>query len=93
MKPILLILILFVLVTGCRKAKCKKATITLPGMPCALWGIKVDSETYPADSIPLGFRREGEVVCVDYQLYQDMRVCACCGGTWAKIVSIRWPDE
>ena len=72
MKPILLILILFVLVTGCRKAKCKKATITQSGMPCALWGIKVDSETYPADSIPLGFRREGEVVCVDYQLYQDM---------------------
>jgi hypothetical protein len=93
MKAGILILILIVLTLSCSKSKCKKAIVTETGTPCAFWGIKINNQIYPADSIPQAFKTEGTVVCVDYELYEDMRLCACCGGTWAKIISMRRPGE
>jgi hypothetical protein len=89
----LIIIALVAATTGCTKNRCKAATVTQTGTPCSVWGIKINNNTYPADSIPSYFKTEGAVFCVDYELYQDMRVCACCGGTWVKIISMRWPDE
>lgn len=79
--------------TACHRKKCNSATITQNDTPCSVWGIKVGADVYPVDSIPDNFKREGVIVCVDYELYADMRMCVCCGGTWAKIKSIRYPDE
>jgi hypothetical protein len=93
MKWIFFILSGFLFLTACHKNKCNSATITQTGTPCSVWGIKVGTDIYLVDSIPDNFKREGVIVCLDYELYSDMRMCPCCGGTWARIKSIRYPDE
>jgi hypothetical protein len=93
MKWTLLILFGLFVLTSCHKNKCHSAIITRNGTVCSFWSIKVGNTVYPADSIPDNFKTEGGVVCVDYELYSDNRMCVCCGGTWAKIKSIRYPDE
>jgi hypothetical protein len=92
MKLIFFILFGCFVLASCNKNKCRSATITQNGTPCSYWGIKVGIRTYPVDSIPDNFKTEGTVVCVDYELYQDKRDCACCGGTRARLKSIRYPD-
>ncbi len=82
-----------IFVTGCTKNKCNSAVVTQTGSPCSFWGIRINDKTYPADSIPSVFKQEGILVCVKYELYDDMRLCVCCGGKWAHIISMRWPDE
>lgn len=93
MKKILLISIL--LFSGISFSACKKknacketVTITKTGTPCSQWAIQA-AKTYPSANIPDEFKQEGVQVCVEYELYEDMRLCACCGGTWAKIKSIQ----
>ncbi len=68
------------------------AVVTQSGTPCAVWGIKVDTVVYPSRNIPVTYRQEGLVVCVKYELYEDMALCACCGGTWADIKSMSPPE-
>ena len=68
---------------------CTAVTITQAGTPCSQWGIKVNGNTYPSNNIPDAFKQEGITVCADYELYEDMRACACCGGTWANIKSMK----
>ena len=78
---------------SCKKnVTCITATITQIGTPCSQWGIKIN-QIYPSSNIPLEFQQEGLMVCVEYELYEDMRVCACCGGTWANIKSIKLPAD
>jgi hypothetical protein len=72
---------------------CTEVTITQSGTPCSVWGIKINGNIYPSISIPASFQQEGITVCADYELYEDMRACACCGGTWAKINSMKNLDE
>ena len=90
---LLLAIVTILVLASCHKNKCHIATITQSGTPCSFWGIKLGTQTYPADSIPDNFKIEGNVVCVDYELYSDYRMCPCCGGTRARIKSIRYPDE
>ena len=71
------------------KHDCTIVTVTQSGIPCSQWGIKLNGTTYPSSNIPDEFRREGITVCAGYVLYEDMRLCACCGGTWADIKSIK----
>lgn len=80
--------------TSCKKKNtCKiTATITKTGTPCSQWGIQA-GKTYPSGNIPDEFKQEGLQVCVEYDLYEDMRMCACCGGTWANIKSIKLPQD
>ena len=78
---------------ACRKNSCHIAVATQTGTPCGQWGIRVGSHTYPADSIPLMFQQEGMPVCVKYELYQDQRLCPCCGGIWARIKRISFPED
>jgi len=68
---------------------CTAVTITQAGLPCSEWGIQVNSITYPSANIPSEFQQEGMAVCASYELYDDVRVCACCGGTWANIKSMK----
>jgi hypothetical protein len=95
MKYFLIILFCLVLVsTGCSKKNityndCTAVTVTQSGTPCGVWGIKVNANVYPSNTIPAEFQQEGLFVCANYDLYQDLRLCACCGGTWAKINSMK----
>ena len=48
-----------------------------------------DGATYPPDALPGDFQQEGLEVCLAYTTYEDLRLCACCGGTRLKIQQIR----
>jgi len=85
---IVLVLISFTNTNCSKKENCLTATITQSGTPCSAWGIKVGN-VYPSTNIPDEFKQEGLQVCVEYELYDDMRLCACCGGKWANIKSIK----
>jgi hypothetical protein len=94
MKYLLIFLLSLGLIASCSKGNkdnddCVAVTITQSGTPCGAWGIKVASDVYPSNNIPSQYQQEGVAVCVVYELYQDPRVCACCGGTWADIKSIK----
>jgi hypothetical protein len=83
------ILIACLLVSSCKKDKnCKIATISADAGACGNWGIIVQGTKYPSSNITDRFKRDGMKVCVTYSLFEDMRMCACCGGTWADISSI-----
>ncbi|MBL7741640.1 MAG: hypothetical protein JNK14_20645 [Chitinophagaceae bacterium] len=91
MKPLLVLWILaaIMITAGCNKHSCSQSvTITQQGTPCGQWAIQKNGNVYPADSIPTIFQEEGLVVCAKYELYEDMGMCACCGGTWARILSM-----
>lgn len=93
MRTLSLAFLMVFLLVSCHRNKCNIATVTQSGTPCSSWGIKLGTQTYPVDSIPDSFKREGVLVCINYELYPDTRMCPCCGGTWARIKSIRYPDE
>jgi len=83
-----------ILIASCSKKSskasdnCVAVEVTQSGTPCGSWGIKINGNVYPSNNIPAQFQQEGATVCAVYELYQDMRVCACCGGTWADIKSM-----
>ncbi|MGB3008312.1 MAG: hypothetical protein WBC06_17485 [Chitinophagaceae bacterium] len=81
-------------ITSCnKKEQCNTVTITQSGTPCSLWGIKVNNQVYPSNTIPIDFQKEGLVVCAGYTLFEDLRMCACCRGTWADITFISLPKD
>lgn len=75
-----------------KKTGCNTATITKTGTLCSKWGIQVD-KAYPSLNIPDEFKQEGLKVCVEYELFEDLRLCVCCGGIWANVKSIRHLDD
>jgi len=85
-----LIFALSMLVPACRKEeqKCKQAIVSNSVGPCGNWGIVVEGSRYPSSNIPDRFKKDGLQVCASYNLFEDMRMCACCGGTWADITSM-----
>lgn len=93
MKYIIIVLISLGLQTACKKAddnaNCTAVTITNAAPGCGGWGIIVHGIKYPSENIPTEFQQDGLGVCAEYEFYQDMRMCACCGGTWANIKFIK----
>ena len=93
MKPgFFLTIFLFFSAFSCRKSNdchCpvlnKCATIVQVASHCNSFGIKVNGMEYPSANIPVQFQVVGMKVCVNYNLYEDLRLCVCCGGTWADI--------
>jgi hypothetical protein len=85
----LLILLFFLIIqtTACKKNNdsCSIVTITNSAPGCGGWGITVNGTKYPSANIPSQFQHDGQTVCATYDLYDDMRACSCCGGTWAQI--------
>jgi hypothetical protein len=72
-------------------SNCEAVTITKVGTLCSQWGIKLSNNTvYPSANIPDEFKTEGRFVCAAFDLYDDLRTCGCCGGTWADIKSMRY---
>ena len=95
MKNLFIILACFVItIVACDKEdECFEATITQKGTPCPSWSINAGTTTYISDNIPDQFKQEGLEVCVKYELYEDMRMCVCCGGTRANIISMSLPED
>jgi len=93
MKYLLLMFACFAMNLACTKAEkrrdCTAVTITNSAPGCGGWGIVVKGTKYPSGNIPQEFQQDGLTVCANYELYADMRMCACCGGTWADIKSMR----
>jgi hypothetical protein len=83
-------LMLAIALISCKKSgNCPEmATVVKYNSPCHSWGIIKGSITYPVDTIPAHFQKEGIQVCISYELYEDRRTCACCGGTRARIDAI-----
>ena len=48
-----------------------------------------DGTTYPPDALPADFQQVGLKVCLSYSVYEDPRLCACCGGTRLRIQQIQ----
>jgi hypothetical protein len=45
--------------------------------------------TYPPDALPADFQQDGLKVCLSYSVYEDLRLCACCGGPRMQIQQIQ----
>ena len=88
MKRIFIFLLSVLLLYSCKKTNCKTTTITSSAPGCGGWGIIVNGTKYPSSNIPAQFQHDGIQVCAEYELYDDLRLCACCGGTWANIKSM-----
>jgi hypothetical protein len=96
MKYLSVIFFLFVFVNiGCKKSddNCSVVTITNSAPGCGGWGIVVNGIKYPSANIPSTFQKAGIFVCTEYELYQDIRMCACCGGTWANIKTMKYEAD
>lgn len=93
MKLIIALGVVFVACLSCMKNNsCANAEIIKTHGICffdTTWGIKLGKNIYVADSIPTEFQQPGLQVCVQYHLYEDMRMCPCCGGTHAQVISIK----
>jgi hypothetical protein len=97
--------LLFVLIlVGSGLAACKKecrpacgsgyqqATVVHGQNMCDPNGFRIQLSgggTYPLDSLPTAFQQPGLPVCLKYSLYEDLRRCACCGGTRLRLTDIR----
>jgi hypothetical protein len=68
---------------------CTAVSVTSSATGCGGWGIVVNGVKYPSSNIPTEFQQDGITVCASYDLYEDQRACACCGGTWANIKSMK----
>jgi len=92
MKSLFIILACLVInAADCKKSKgdCTSVTITNVSPGCPGWGILVKGTIYPSNNIPLAFQQNNIVVCATYELYEDMRMCVCCGGTRANIKTMK----
>jgi len=80
---------------ACKKKtdNCSIVTITNQAPSCTGWGIIVNGTKYPSGDIPIQFQQPGIFVCADYEVYDDMRMCACCGGKWAHIISMKYVGD
>jgi len=77
---------------NCSGAGVSCATIVQVASRCDNFGIRINGQEYPSGNIPDEFKVVGKKVCIMYSLYEDTRLCPCCGGTWADITSITSSD-
>ena len=86
------ILIMLASGSGCKKntTSCTVVTITNSAPGCGGWGIVVNGVKYPSRNIPAVYQQPGIFVCASYEIYDDLALCACCGGKWADIKSMSY---
>ena len=54
------------------------------------WVLQMDGgNTYPPDALPPAFEQVGMRVCAVYTVYDDPRMCPCCGGKRLRIQYIQ----
>ena len=91
MKQVFKIMLVTVILIGCKKSNtCENAEITkmFKGTACEKWGISIGSNVYAAPNLATEFEKDSLKVCVTFKLYDDLKMCPCCGGTTADIISI-----
>ena len=90
MKSLYVLLLLCFVINGCKKDNntCQDAEVVHFDLMCSPWGIQVGNNAYVADGLPAEYEQDGLKVCVKYRLYNDLKMCPCCGGTRAQIFSI-----
>lgn len=92
MKFLSMLICISIGIAGCKKSDtCQSAEISkmFQGTACEKWAIKVQNNIYPAPDLPVEYEQNGLEVCVTYKLYDDLKMCPCCGGTTANIISIQ----
>ena len=86
----LIILLIVVFVTGCKKNhNCTRAEVTLTAPPCSHVGVILNGTQYQTDDLPDQYKVEGKIICIEYSFYEDLRLCVCCGGTKVHVVAVR----
>ena len=90
MKKILLVFLLFTGLYSCKKntSNCTNATVTLKATNCKHVGVIIGKTTYPTDNLPNMYAIEGKNICIEYSLYDDPKMCMCCGGTYVHIINV-----
>lgn|SRR5690242_7040429 len=70
--------------------RCTDAQITkiFRGTGCEKWGVGIGTKVYPVQGLPSEYEKDSLQVCIVYKLYEDPRMCPCCGGTTVEIISI-----
>lgn len=81
----------FIIISSCKKnnSDCVHATVIQEAGGCTRWYIKIMNDSFPSANIPDEFKKKNLGVCINYTLYQDPKLCICCGGTWADIKTIK----
>lgn len=89
MKSLIFSLFFILIFSGCQKSHgCTDVTVTLTAPSCKHIGVIINSKIYPTDDLPDAYAVEGKHICIEYTLYEDLRLCACCGGTVAHIIKV-----
>ena len=96
MKYLFILFCFLITFSACRKKEnCTKAEIiSPPPYGCGGYGVKIGTISYPSSNIPSAYQVPGMKVCINYEIYDDMRLCPspCCGGKWVNIKTIQ-PDN
>ncbi|HEX3166773.1 MAG TPA: hypothetical protein VHQ93_10985 [Chitinophagaceae bacterium] len=71
------------------KTPCNSATVE--NLNCGnSWNIKLaDGKIYHSYNLSPTYQQPGLNICIEHELYQDPAMCACCGGTAIRILSIQ----
>lgn len=91
MKKFIFLFFVIALFLSCRKNTnndCIDAIVTLKATNCKHVGVIIKGITYPSDDLPDQYAIDGKDICIEYSLYDDPRMCVCCGGTYAHIIKV-----
>jgi len=81
------ILIILLVFAGCKKViHCDNATIFKSSRCGVEWEAEFQGERYPVSNLPADLQIDKLKIHIeDYHIYEDMRMCPCCGGTWLSV--------
>jgi hypothetical protein len=85
----LLFIVFSLILSSCKKNNCTDAIVTLKhASACRDTSLIINGTIYRTDNLPVQNAVEGSHICIQYNLYGDPKMCACCGGTKVSITSV-----
>ena len=91
MKGIFFVFLVLLLSASCRKnsnVDCTNATVTFKATNCRHVGVIINGVSYPTDDLPDQYAIDGKNICIEYSIYDDPRMCSCCGGTYVHVIKV-----
>ena len=91
MKSIFFVFLFILLVSSCKKnlnTDCTSVTVTFKATNCKHVGVIINGTTYPTDDLPDQYAIDGKNICIEYSIYDDPRMCICCGGAYVHIIKV-----
>ena len=91
MQKFFFLFLIIALFISCRKntnSDCTNATVTLKATNCKRVGVIIKGIAYPTNDLPEQYAIDGKSICIEYSLYDDRRMCVCCGGTYVHIIKV-----